>query len=238
MAISFAQQQMMAKLRAKIAANKETPEAKAQAMALDAAKEAQAAIRAQLEATKQAELEKAAKIAQAQEHVAGLQVNKLGVTLDMLNERQRAAVEMEAQGNVSFCVTGAAGTGKTTIQRMIVRQALEAGRIGKVTGIAGHKYLVEGGPSVLIVSYTNVATNNIRATLPTELAAHCMTIHKALQYTPEEMSVEVVDEHGRETGEEKEHYAVCTNLWCGAYNRWWFWLRSEWYLTTLRPCNC
>ena len=202
MATSFAQQQMMAKLRAKIAANKENPEVQAQAMAVEAAKQAQAKIQAEIAAVRQAELEKAAKIAQAQQDVTALQVNKLGVTLDMLNEKQRAAVEMEAQG-ISFCVTGAAGTGKTTIQRMIVRQALEAGRISKLSGVGGHKYLIEGGYSVLIVSYTNVATNNIRSTLPAELAAHCMTIHKALQYAPEEMTVEVVDEHGRETGEEK-----------------------------------
>lgn len=198
MATSLAQRQLMARIKAKIEANKQTPEAQAKALALDAAKEAEARIKAELEANRQRQLDEAAKAAQA---AAGM-VNKLGVTIDMLNEKQRAAVEMEAQG-ISFCVTGAAGTGKTTIQRMIVRQSLASGRIGKLHGTNGHKLLVDGGPSVLIVSYTNVATNNIKATLPPEISAHCMTIHKALQYQPEQMSVEVVDEYGNETGEER-----------------------------------
>lgn len=195
---TLAQAQILARIKAKIAANKANPEVQAQALALDAAKQAEAKIKADLDAIRLAQVEEAAKAAQA---AAGM-VNKLGVTIDMLNERQRAAVNMEAQG-ISFCVTGAAGTGKTTIQRMIVRQSLEAGRIGKLQDTCQHKLLRQDGPSVLIVSYTNVATNNIKSTLPAELADHCMTIHKALQYAPENMTTEVVDEQGMETGEER-----------------------------------
>lgn len=195
---TLAQMQLMARIKAKIAANKENPEVQVKAMALEAAKEAEAKIKADLEAIRLAQVKAAEEAARA---AAGM-INKLGVTIDMLNEKQRAAVEMEAQG-ISFCVTGAAGTGKTTIQRMIVRQSLEAGRIGKLEDTNQHKLLVPNGPSVLIVSYTNVATNNIKSTLPPELAAHCMTIHKALQYAPENVTTEVIDEHGNETGEEK-----------------------------------
>jgi hypothetical protein len=190
----------LAKLKAKIEANKQAQAAKAQAegtLGLEAAKAAQAEIQAKLVAA-QLEREAQAKAAQA----AGAMLGKNDITLDMLNEKQRAALEMEKQG-ISFCVTGAAGTGKTTIQRMIVRQALEAGRIGKLEGTNEHKLLTVGMPSILIVSYTNVATNNIKSTLPAELVPCCMTIHKALQYAPEDMEVDVVDELGNETGETK-----------------------------------
>lgn len=130
-------------------------------------------------------------------------LGKNEITLDMLNEKQRAAVNMEAEG-IDFCVTGAAGTGKTTIQRMIVRQALEAGRIGTIDDACQHKLLRVGQKSVLIVSYTNVATNNIKSTLPPELVECCMTIHKALAYAPDTVETEIVDELGNETGETKQ----------------------------------
>lgn len=198
---TLAQMQIMASLKAKMAAAKAAQQSSPQALALEAAKQAEAEVQAKL-AQQADEARKAAEaLAKA---AAQQQVNKLGVTIDMLNEKQRAALNMEAQG-VSFCVTGAAGTGKTTIQRMVVRQALDSGRVGKITcnqaDDIAHKYLRNGGPSVLIVSYTNVATNNIKATLPEELAAHCMTIHKALQYTPQDVTVEEVDELGEDAGE-------------------------------------
>lgn len=195
----------LARLKAKIEADKLAKAAKAAeqqaAVGVEAAKQAQAEIQAAMEAQRKAQTAQAEEAAKQEQGTALL--GKNAITLDMLNEKQRAALKMEEQG-VSFCVTGAAGTGKTTIQRMIVRQALDAGRIGKLDQTNEHKLLQIGMPSILIVSYTNVATNNIKSTLPPELVPCCMTIHKALQYAPETMEIDIVDELGDETGETKQ----------------------------------
>lgn len=202
---TLAQAAIMAKLRAKMAAER------AAKQALEAAlQQAEGEVAARAEAERAAHLAQAEAAAKAQAEAAQVAalartaaVGKTGVTYDMLNLQQKAAINMEAEG-VSFCVTGSAGTGKTTIQRMLVRQALDSGRISMLADTNGHPLLRAGGPAVLIVSYTNVATNNIKSTLPPELAAHCMTIHKAVQYAPETMEVAVIDELGADTGETKE----------------------------------
>lgn len=145
------------------------------------------------------------------------QVNKSSVTIDMLNVRQRRAIKMAAAGH-SFVTTGPAGSGKTTVTRFSIDAVIKSGRIGNLPNMLTaapvchgdgtdlddysvedefkHKYLKKGGPSIAVISYTNVATNNIKAILPAEIAQHCMTAHKFLEYTPEDYEVEVVDDEG------------------------------------------
>lgn len=125
-------------------------------------------------------------------------VNKSGVTLDMLNDKQREAVKLGSTQN-SFCLIGGAGTGKTTTQRLLIEEAQNSGAIGVQSG-GTDRTLTEGAPSVVITSFTNKAVNNIRAILPNQLKQHCVTMHTLLEYAPEYIDVDEVDEYGSKTG--------------------------------------
>lgn len=92
-----------------------------------------------------------------------------------LNEMQQAAVDRVFK-HESFCFTGAAGTGKTTAEREIVRALLKAGI----------------RPSDIAVgAFTRVATGNIRkaverdAELSETISWRIRTLHKHLEYEPE-----------------------------------------------------
>ena len=97
------------------------------------------------------------------------------------NPEQLSALTMAMQGK-SFCLIGAAGTGKTTITQKIILDLATAAHVVPVS--ADTKYLVEGTPSIVVVGFTNKAVNNIRKRLPADLAKHCMTIHKLLEFEP------------------------------------------------------
>lgn len=99
-----------------------------------------------------------------------------------LNAEQRQAVKLSDSGE-SFCLIGPAGTGKTTTTRCIATTLRDSGRIGTIT--TGTKNLSMGMPSILFVSYTNVAVANIKAALPMEFKNCCMTVHHLLEFVPE-----------------------------------------------------
>lgn len=99
-----------------------------------------------------------------------------------LNEDQRLAVEYSDTGE-SFCLIGKAGTGKTTTTRCVATTLKESGRIVGLE--SGTKHMSVGMPSILFVSYTNVAVANIKSALPEEFKQCCMTIHTALEFVPE-----------------------------------------------------
>lgn len=109
------------------------------------------------------------------------------------NEEQLAAIEL-AQIGKSFCLIGAAGTGKTTAVREIVRQALIA-----------HGYDNTGADPIALVSFTNRAVRNIRKAISgiTETKirdrglANCKTIHKLLEFSPKYYDIEVPREGGK-----------------------------------------
>lgn len=109
------------------------------------------------------------------------QINKNEITFDKLNPEQKQAVTLAGDGK-SFCLTGPAGTGKTTTCRCISTTLYESGIITRLNG--GTKNLTIGSPSVVVVSYTNVAVSNIKEALPEEFKRNCLTIHKLLEYAP------------------------------------------------------
>lgn len=82
--------------------------------------------------------------------------------------------------NGEMCIIGAAGTGKTTVIKEIIREAFARGLIGRYN--YEHKYLPMGGPAIAFVSFTNRAVRNMRRVLPKELADNCCTIHALLEY--------------------------------------------------------
>ena len=98
------------------------------------------------------------------------------------NVEQRQAITNGVTGK-SFCLIGAAGTGKTTTLRGTLKAMLEANAVPILQ--ASTKVLYAGTPGVVLVSYTRRAVRNIARQMPEELKAHCITIHKLLEYAPE-----------------------------------------------------
>lgn len=100
------------------------------------------------------------------------------------NAEQRAAIESAMDGK-AFCLIGAAGTGKTTTVKQVMRETLDRNvrRIANTTS----NVLKNGLPGIVLVSFTNRAVRNLAkalAELP-QLRPHCVTIHKLLEYGPE-----------------------------------------------------
>jgi len=99
------------------------------------------------------------------------------------NANQQRAINLARTGK-SFVLTGAAGTGKTTTVKGIVRALLTSGHALPMEGVH-HKHLpISGAPSIIIVGFTNKAVENVRASLSKDLQHNCLTIHKALEYEP------------------------------------------------------
>lgn len=102
------------------------------------------------------------------------------------NTRQAEAIQLISTGK-SCVVIGAAGTGKTTIQKGAT-QALIQGGLGRLN-YSDHKYLKSDSYGIVICAYTRRATNNIRKNLSEDLQQSCITIHKLLEYEPTEVYI-------------------------------------------------
>lgn len=105
------------------------------------------------------------------------------------NPEQLAAIELGLQGK-SFCLIGAAGTGKTTVTQELIARLQRAAHMRPLADST--KHLTSGAPGIVICGFTNKAVNNIRKKLPANLQGHCITIHKLLEYAP--TYYEVVDD--------------------------------------------
>jgi len=107
-----------------------------------------------------------------------------------LNKEQLLAKELAFAGK-SFCLTGAAGTGKTTTQREIAKSLLEQNRL------SSHDFRIQGtgerwtGPSIAFVAYTRIASGNLKKAIHKDPALeeiflhNITTIHNLLEYSPE-----------------------------------------------------
>jgi exodeoxyribonuclease V alpha subunit len=107
-----------------------------------------------------------------------------------LNEKQLLAKEY-AFADKSFCLIGAAGTGKTTAQRAVAESLLEQGKLQTaVFKVQGQRERVTA-PSIAFVAYTRRATANLQRAihknprLEEALRFNVMTIHNLLEYEPE-----------------------------------------------------
>lgn len=110
-----------------------------------------------------------------------------------LNAEQAQAVKWATEGK-SFCLTGPAGSGKTTTVRAIV-DALMASSRAVMMDVVTHKHLKSQTPGIISCSFTNKAVDNVKRNLPPELANNCLTFHKALEYEP--VYYDVVDDKGQ-----------------------------------------
>lgn len=123
------------------------------------------------------------------EHV---RVEKHELTLDLANPEQRRAVELGVSGT-SYCLIGSAGSGKTATEGLVTKEMLLNGAIRINSQLKSHKHLPNGCLNILICSYMNIPTNNIRNAVTQELKANVVTIHKALEYAPVLEEVERID---------------------------------------------
>lgn len=108
-----------------------------------------------------------------------------------LNEQQVLARETAFSGK-SFCLIGAAGTGKTTTQRSVAAALLQDQKLDetsfKVVGGSGARV---NAPSIAFCAYTRRAAANLRRAvhkdpnLEDALRHNIMTIHQLLEYEPE-----------------------------------------------------
>jgi len=110
------------------------------------------------------------------------------------NTAQARAISLISSGE-SCVVIGAAGTGKTTIQKGSTQALIDSGTLGRLAA-HDHKHLPREGYGIAICAYTRRATNNIRKNMSTDLQASCITIHKLLEYEPVETYV--TDKEGKE----------------------------------------
>ena len=107
----------------------------------------------------------------------------------VLNKEQLLAKELAFAGK-TFCLTGAAGTGKTTAQREIARSLLLQNKLGT------HDFRIQGsnnqrwtGPSVAFVAYTRIASGNLKRAIhkDPELESiflhNITTVHNLLEYS-------------------------------------------------------
>jgi exodeoxyribonuclease V alpha subunit len=108
-------------------------------------------------------------------------IDKYGNAIS-LNEKQDRFVKLASSGE-SCILIGAAGTGKTTTQRVVVEELIQTGRAG-VLDAEDHKHLVSGSAGIVVCAYTRRAVANIRRNMPDDMKANCITIHKLLEYQP------------------------------------------------------
>lgn len=107
--------------------------------------------------------------------------NRYGETI-IYNENQQRFVSLASTGKHCILI-GAAGTGKTTCMQGTVENLVQSGAAGVLQG-GSHKYLPSGTPGVVVVSYTRRAVNNIKLSMPDDMKANCITVHKLLEYQP------------------------------------------------------
>jgi ATP-dependent exoDNAse (exonuclease V) alpha subunit/predicted SprT family Zn-dependent metalloprotease len=98
------------------------------------------------------------------------------------NPEQQQAIAQAREGK-SFNLIGAAGTGKTTTEKEIARMLVEENRIPSIS--FNTKYLKRGLPGIVFTSFTRRAVRNMRRVVSPDLAAHCITLHKLLEYEPQ-----------------------------------------------------
>jgi len=98
------------------------------------------------------------------------------------NEEQQTAIDYMEYGK-SYCLIGAAGTGKTTTLKGALLNCLAKHRVPPLE--RGTKHLAGGAPGVALISYTRRAVRNIARQMPDSLKSHCITFHKLVEYEPE-----------------------------------------------------
>lgn len=110
-----------------------------------------------------------------------------GVTIDMLDEDQTHAIREMPKWQYA-CLVGGAGCGKTTVAKFIVDSFID-----ELPEISYNDMLTESRrstntnrpvKSILFVSFSGIAVDQMRRRVPASLRGNCFTFHKALGYQP------------------------------------------------------
>jgi len=123
-------------------------------------------------------------------------LSKLSLSGMTFNDKQLDALEAGLEGK-SFNLIGAAGTGKTTVTQTLISLLMKSTSISPLSEET--KHLTKGAPGIIVVGFTNKAVNNLKKKLPTALQAHCLTIHKLIEFAPVYYAIE-----DQETGEARK----------------------------------
>lgn len=113
------------------------------------------------------------------------------------DDSQRAAINGLA-GQKYACMTGAAGTGKTTCTKALIDKLMDDGSLGEVDMTTYFKQGVPANdgdddyevteqfvPSICAVSFTGQASQMIKKNFPRDWHGNIMTIHRMLAFCPE-----------------------------------------------------
>jgi ATP-dependent exoDNAse (exonuclease V) alpha subunit len=103
------------------------------------------------------------------------------------NAEQLLAITTGLEGK-SFCLIGAAGTGKTSTLKGLVLSLLQNSLLPIISADQSTKYLHSGKPGIALVSFTNMAVRQIAKHFSQDIT--CCTIHKLLEYAPVTYEVE------------------------------------------------
>lgn len=109
----------------------------------------------------------------------------------VLNDEQALAVKWATEGK-SFCLAGAAGTGKTTTLKAVVSALISSNSIAPIS--VGTKYLRAGNPGIVVTAFTKRATKNAAEAISNPSIAY-VNFHKLLEYEP--VYYEITDEEGK-----------------------------------------
>jgi len=107
------------------------------------------------------------------------------------NAEQLNAINM-GLARKTFCLIGAAGTGKTTTLKGVVYSLLSNNLIAPIPADQSTKWLAAGTPGIVLVSFTNMAVRQVAKHFSGDIS--CITIHKLLEYVP--VYYEATDDKG------------------------------------------
>jgi len=97
------------------------------------------------------------------------------------NAEQLNAINM-GLARKTFCLIGAAGTGKTTTLKGVVYSLLGNNLIAPIPPDQSTKWLAGNTPGIVLVSFTNMAVRQVAKHFRGDIT--CVTIHKLLEYAP------------------------------------------------------
>jgi ATP-dependent exoDNAse (exonuclease V) alpha subunit len=111
-------------------------------------------------------------------------MHKLGWRIDdskPWNDEQITAIN-NMLGGKSFCLIGAAGTGKTSTLKGAVNSLLLNGLLPILQPTESTKWLRAGKPGIVLTSFTNMAVRQIAKHFSRDITT--VTIHKLLEFAP------------------------------------------------------
>lgn len=109
-----------------------------------------------------------------------------------LDASQKAAIDILTPSQYG-CLTGAAGTGKTTIVKYLIEKLIYGDESIGLKPMGVRRLADKQGPSVAIVAYTGIAAQVVKQSMPAWMHDGCKTIHSLLEFMPEYEEYEEVD---------------------------------------------